>query len=183
MNKKIYSIILLLSFLIFVASEPFEYNWLLSGGALLGSSKYIVKAFNIPGKNEVILKVSSGVLSSSRDITFFVVDAEHPYCVDGKNWIVNGEISPIIPSEEDCFKENGYGGRRNCCTPGKECIVKNGVGTCSEYVNMYITSCYEYTNQNDCENDRYNIAESEIERLVGIDNFCGSITDVHLQEG
>ena len=103
-----------------------------------------------------------------------------PYCVDGKNWIFHDELNQtfLTSSEGDCFRENGYAGRKSCCTPGKECIVKNGLGTCSEYVNMFITSCSEYTNQNDCENDRYNIAELSISKIVGIDNFCGSVTDV-----
>lgn len=160
-------------------SKCLEYNWTLSNGVVLGTSEDFSRYFSLPGKNTVILTIKNNLLSSSRDITFYVVDQDSSYCIEGKSWLsYQGESGVITSSLNNCYQENAYGSRTTCCPAGQECISEGQKHYCSESVNAYISSCKGYENKDDCENDRWNVAEYGIEQLMGNEDFCNAAINV-----
>lgn len=176
-EKKIF-LFMVVVLMFFSSCYAIEYNWTLTNGITLSNQNSFTGSFTIPGKYVLILIASIGELKASKDMTFYIAYEDGSYCIDGQSWLINDESNPLISSDNDCYKSNGFN-RIYCCERGKLCTDEGDEDwVCSDIVNTNYVSCVDYTDPEQCNNDIYGVAEYSIEQKVENENFCGSIINV-----
>ena len=113
-----------------------------------------------------------------------VFSEKNPMCLNDKNsagWWENDSEGNwhFWNSTKDCYRENGvdlWGNpKHDCCPFNWKCVKENSNYVCRLCEN--ITSCDDYDNPDDCNNDICNVAILEIERKEG-EGFCrGNYTE------
>ena len=154
-----------------------NYEWKLTNGVVLSSVENFQEKFDIPGKYIINLFVSESGSSAARDVGFYV-SGENPYCdADSNNayWIDGITINNVADADIKCNDDDGLN-RKQCCPYQYKCNTESG--KCSELPDLTIQSCVDYTSEDDCNSDVYNIAEYSIEAKEGTANFCGTIINI-----
>ena len=110
-----------------------------------------------------------------------VFSEKNPMCLNDKNsagWWENDSEGNwhFWNSIQDCWRADGVDRHGNpktdCCPFREECVQENSNYVCKSEPCENITSCVDYDNPDDCNNDICNVAILEIERETKIEGFC-----------